>query len=56
MVTGSAGVPGSEMVKGLIIAGAKVGILSRTESKVLARAKEIESVDGEAISLAVDVW
>jgi len=55
IVTGGAGVLGGAMAEGLAKAGAKVGILSRTESKVLQKVKEIEDKGGEAIALVADV-
>jgi len=52
VVTGGAGVLGSAMVKSLIDAGVKVGILGRTASKVEAKAAEL----GEnALALTADV-
>ncbi len=55
IVTGGAGVLGGAMAEGLAKAGAKVGILSRTESKVLEQVKQIEALGGEAIALVADV-
>ena len=53
--TGGAGVLGSAMVKGLANAGAKVGILSRTESNIQKVVNEITAMGGEALSLVADV-
>lgn len=55
IVTGGAGVLGSAMAKGLIQAGAKVGILGRTASKLINTCKELEKLNGEAIPLQADV-
>lgn len=55
VVTGGAGVLGGVMAEGLAKAGAKVGILSRTESKVVRQVQQIESLGGEAIPLVADV-
>ena len=55
IVTGGAGVLGGAMAHGLAQAGAKVGVLSRTESKVRHRVDEIKSKGGEAIALPADV-
>ena len=42
IITGGAGVLGGAMAEGLAKAGAKVAILSRTESKVLQQVKKID--------------
>ena len=55
IITGGAGVLGSAMAKGLSKAGAKVGILSRTVSKVQNAVTEIEAMGGEALALIADV-
>lgn len=55
IVTGGAGVLGSAMAKGLVKAGAKVGILGRTASKLINTCKELEELNGEAIPLQADV-
>lgn len=55
IVTGGAGVLGGAMADGLVKAGAKVGILSRTKSKVDRKAREIKKNGGEAIALIADV-
>jgi NAD(P)-dependent dehydrogenase (short-subunit alcohol dehydrogenase family) len=55
IITGGAGVLGSAMARGLAKAGAKIGILGRTESKVLQAVQHIESVGGEAMALIADV-
>ena len=55
VVTGGAGVLGGVMAEGLAKAGAKVGILGRTESKVIAKVQQIEVLGGEAMPLVADV-
>ncbi len=55
IITGGAGVLGGAMAEGLAKAGAKVGILSRTKSKVDQKVKEIKKNGGEAIALIADV-
>ena len=55
VVTGGAGVLGGVMAEGLAKAGAKVGILSRTESKVITKVQQIEAQGGEAMPLVADV-
>jgi len=55
IVTGGAGVLGGAMAEGLARAGAKVGILSRTKSKVEAKVTTIKKNGGEAIALVADV-
>ncbi len=55
IITGGAGVLGGAMAEGLALAGARVGILSRTESKVLQKVQEIEALGGEAMVLVADV-
>lgn len=55
IITGGAGVLGSAMAKGLVQAGAKVGILGRTASKLINTCKELEKLNGEAIPLQADV-
>ncbi len=55
IITGGAGVLGSAMAKGLVAAGAKVGILSRTATKVQQAVEEIEAMGGEALALIADV-
>jgi len=55
IVTGGAGVLGGAMAEGLAKAGAKVGILSRTQSKVEKKVKEIQDQGGEAMALVADV-
>lgn len=55
VITGGAGVLGSAMAKGLAAAGVKVGILSRTQSKVEAVVAQIEEMGGTAMALAADV-
>ena len=54
-LTGGAGVLGSAMAKGLVQAGAKVGILSRTTSKVQKAVVEIKEMGGEGLALVADV-
>lgn len=55
IITGGAGVLGGAMAMGLAYAGAKVGILSRTESKVQQKVQEIINQGGVATSLVADV-
>lgn len=55
IVTGGAGVLGGKMAEGLVGAGAKVGILSRTQTKVLQKTREIVNSGGEALALVADV-
>ncbi|MEL6718932.1 MAG: SDR family oxidoreductase [Bacteroidota bacterium] len=55
IVTGGAGALGGAMAMGLAKAGAKVGILSRTATKVEAKVAEIEAAGGEALTLVADV-
>ncbi len=55
IITGGAGVLGSAMTAGLTQAGAKVGILSRTESKVEQAVQNIQANSGEALALVADV-
>ncbi|MFT4565631.1 MAG: NAD(P)-dependent dehydrogenase (short-subunit alcohol dehydrogenase family) [Saprospiraceae bacterium] len=55
LITGGAGVLGGAMADGLSKAGAKVAILSRTQSKVDRKAKEINYEGGDALALAADV-
>ena len=55
IITGGAGVLGGAMAIGLAEAGAKVGILSRTKSKVDKKVKEIKQNRGKAIALVADV-
>lgn len=55
IITGGAGVLGGAMAEGLAKAGAKVAILSRTESKVIRQVQQIEALGFEAIPLVADV-
>ena len=55
IITGGAGVLGGAMAAGLAKAGAKVGILSRTKSKVEAKVEEIINNGGQAMALVADV-
>ena len=55
IITGGAGVLGSAMAKGLVQAGAKVAILSRTVAKVEKAVAEIKAMDGEGLALIADV-
>ena len=55
IITGGAGVLGGAMAEGLAKAGAKVGILSRTKSKVDTKVKELKKNGYEAIALIADV-
>ena len=55
IITGGAGVLGGAMAEGLAKAGAKVGILSRTQAKVDKKVKAIKKQGGKAIALVADV-
>lgn len=55
IVTGSTGVLGGAMARGLAASGAKVGILGRREEKARRVAREIEEAGGEALALPCDV-
>lgn len=55
VITGGNGVLGGAMSEGLASAGAKVGILGRTEKTVDEQVKKITLNGGEAISLVADV-
>lgn len=55
IITGGAGVLGGAMAEGLAKAGAKVGILSRTKSKVDKKVRAIKKNGGEAVALVADV-
>ena len=55
IITGGAGVLGGAMAEGLAKAGAKIGILGRTKSKVEKKVKEIKKNGGKAIALVADV-
>lgn len=55
IITGGAGVLGGAMAEGLAKAGAKVGILSRTKSKINKKVKAIKKNGGKAMALIADV-
>jgi len=55
IVTGGTGVLGTSFCVGLAKAGAKVGVLGRTESKALNIVSRIKKEGGEAIPLVADV-
>src|SRR5699024_5044658 len=55
IVTGGNGVLGGAMAKGLAKAGAKVGILGRTEETVNQQVDAIQEAEGEALALVADV-
>ncbi len=55
IITGGAGVLGGAMASGLAAAGAKVGILGRTEAKVQQKVAEIQKAGGIAMPLIADV-
>lgn len=55
IITGGAGVLGGAMADGLAAAGAKVGILSRTKSKVEQKVNDIRTTGGQALPLIADV-
>ncbi len=55
VITGGNGVLGGAMSEGLAAAGARVGILGRTQKTVKEQVEKIKSNGGEAISLIADV-
>jgi NAD(P)-dependent dehydrogenase (short-subunit alcohol dehydrogenase family) len=55
IVTGSTGVLGGAMARGLARAGAKVGILGRRQERAEAVANEIVTAGGQAMALPADV-
>ncbi len=55
IVTGSTGVLGGAMAKGLARAGASVGILGRRKERAEAVVAEIEQAGGQALALPADV-
>jgi NAD(P)-dependent dehydrogenase (short-subunit alcohol dehydrogenase family) len=55
VVTGSTGVLGGAMARGLARAGAKVGVLGRHREKAEAAVQVIEKDGGEALALTADV-
>jgi len=55
IITGGAGVLGSAMAEGLVQAGAKVAILSRTAAKVEKVVANLQEKGGSAMALIVDV-
>lgn len=55
VVTGSTGILGGAMATSLAEAGAKVGILGRSEEKVSAKVQELKNQNLEAIGLVADV-
>lgn len=55
IITGSTGVLGGAMARGLAAAGAKVGILGRREERAKTVAQEIIDAGGTAIALPCDV-
>ena len=55
VVTGSTGVLGGAMARGLSRAGARVGILGRRKERTEKVVEEIESLGGEALALQADV-
>lgn len=55
IVTGGTGVLGGAMAKGLAAAGAKVGILGRSEDSAHENVQAIEDEGGEALPLLADV-
>lgn len=55
VITGGAGVLGSAMVEGLVAAGAKVGIIGRTRSKLEEKVATVVANGGEAMALVADV-
>lgn len=55
VITGGAGVLGQALVNGLVSAGAKVCILSRTQEKIDAVVNHVNANGGEAIGISTDV-
>ncbi|MBW2961754.1 SDR family oxidoreductase [Mesonia aestuariivivens] len=55
IVTGGNGVLGGAIAIGLAAEGAKVGILGRTQSTVVKKVEEIETLGGKAFSIIADV-
>lgn len=55
IITGSTGVLGGAMARGLAAAGAKVGILGRREERAKTVAREIVDAGGSAMALPCDV-
>ena len=55
VVTGGAGALGGAMAMGLAMAGAKVGILSRTQTNVERQVEAIKTANGEALALVANV-
>lgn len=55
VVTGGAGALGGAMAMGLAMAGAKVGILSRTKTSVKKQVEAIKAAGGVALPLVADV-
>lgn len=55
IVTGSTGVLGGAMARGLARAGANVGILGRRKERAEAVVAEIENAGGQALALSADV-
>lgn len=55
VVTGGSGVLGGAMAEGLAAAGARIGILGRTASKVERQVEAIRGAGGEALALVADV-
>ncbi len=55
VVTGGSGVLGGAMAEGLAAAGARIGILGRTATKVKRQVEAIRGGGGEALALLADV-
>lgn len=55
IVTGGTGILGQAFIKGLVEAGATVGILGRNEAVATQRADEVNANGGKAIALIADV-
>lgn len=55
VVTGGTGTLGSEMARGLALAGAKVAVIGRRKGRAEAVAQEIASSGGEAVAVPADV-
>ncbi|WP_436854898.1 SDR family oxidoreductase [Staphylococcus caeli] len=55
VITGATGVIGSTFVKGLVAKGANVGILGRSEDKIIALQDEIDKDRHQTVALVADV-
>ncbi|PTL17386.1 D-mannonate oxidoreductase [Staphylococcus gallinarum] len=55
IITGATGVIGSTFVKGLVVKGANVGILGRSEEKITALQNELGEAKAQTVDLVADV-